>query len=487
MQRDGAVVVRRALVHEVDDDARLLARVHPHDPPDPLLVDALARSGRQVHDDGRARRVPALGEEHRVDEDVDLAALVAGEDLGELDRRSLAADGLGLQARGPELLREVVGVLDPGRVDDPRRRVEAVAVEARRGLVQSRVVEDCRERALLEVAADDRDRVDRGRRRHAEVAQRRDQSAAGGVLERKVVDRGREDVRDLFRDQLLGRRHPDVDGIREAADRGTRLLAERRVRLVGDHELVRLAADAAVMAREPGVGLDRDRVRLRRGLALLDDGRQPVAVALRRELTVELRDEQSAVGQDEDAHRARGLDEPGRRDRLARRRRMAEAVAANRARVLLGRELFGQRLLSSSTSSTSSNSSSSSSTSASACPFPFTGSSARWFAAISSVSIPASASTWWRRSSVPEARSGGFSDSTRSRPSMSAKRTFHCDEGSSRPASISARRLVQRVAPRRALGEHVRRLLAVVEQRLARPVFGAFRCGDEFVRRRTCC
>ena len=51
---------------------------------------------------------------------------------------------------------------------------------------------------------------------------------------------------------------------------------------------------------------------------------------------------------------------------------------------------------------------------------PFASSASRWFAVISAVSMPASASTWWRRSSVPEARCGGFSLRIRSRPSMSA-------------------------------------------------------------------
>ena len=166
-------------------------------------------------------------------------ALVGGEDLGELDRRRPPADRLGLEPGGAELLRQVVRVVDARRVDDARRRVEAVAVQARRGLVQSRVVEHGGECALLEVAADDRDGVDRGGGRNAEVAQRRDQAAPGCVLQREVVDGGREDVRDLLRDQLLGRGHPDVDRVGEAADREARLLAERRVRLVGDDELVR--------------------------------------------------------------------------------------------------------------------------------------------------------------------------------------------------------------------------------------------------------
>jgi hypothetical protein len=101
------------------------------------------------------------------------------------------------------------------------------------------VVECGGQRALLEVAADDRDRVDRGDRWDAERAERRDQAATGGVGQREVVDRSGEDVGDLLGDQLLRRRHADVERLREAADRGRGLLAERGVRLVADHELVR--------------------------------------------------------------------------------------------------------------------------------------------------------------------------------------------------------------------------------------------------------
>ena len=238
-----------------------------HDPADPLLVDALRRRRREVHDDRRARRVPALGEQHRVDQDVDLAALVGGEDRGELDRRRAPGHGLGLDAGRAEGGREVVGVVDAGRVDDPRRVVEPLAVERRGRHVQRLVVEGVGEGALLEVAADDRHRVDRGDRRHAQAAERRDQAAPRGVGERQVVDRGREDVGDLLRDQLLGRRHADVDRLAQAADRGRGLLAERGVRLVADHELVGGARDLVDVAGEPRVGLDRDRVRPR-GVAL---------------------------------------------------------------------------------------------------------------------------------------------------------------------------------------------------------------------------
>ena len=222
-------------------------------------------------------------------------------------------------------------MVDAGRVDDARRRVEALAVEAGGGLVQSLVVEGGGERALLEVAADDRHGVDRGGRRDAQAAQRRDQPAARRVGQRQVVDRGREDVGDLLCDQLLGRGHADVDRLREAADRRARLLAERRVRLVADHELVGLARDRVGVAGEPGVGLDRDRVLARRGLAALDRVDEAVAVALGRQVALELGDEQAAVGEDEDPERLCRLDEAGRGDRLAGRRRVAEAVAPHRA------------------------------------------------------------------------------------------------------------------------------------------------------------
>ncbi len=119
MEGDRALVVGRRVRDEVDHDPGFLARVHPHDPADALLVDTAARGRREMHADRGARRVPALCEQHRVDQDVDLSALVGGERLGQLERRCLAADRLRLQARGAKLAREVVGVLDAGRVDDP--------------------------------------------------------------------------------------------------------------------------------------------------------------------------------------------------------------------------------------------------------------------------------------------------------------------------------------------------------------------------------
>ena len=81
VQRHHGVVVLGRRMDEVDDDARLLARMAARDAADALLVDALRGRRREVHADGRARRVPALGEQLGVDEHVDRAALVAGEDV----------------------------------------------------------------------------------------------------------------------------------------------------------------------------------------------------------------------------------------------------------------------------------------------------------------------------------------------------------------------------------------------------------------------
>ena len=205
------------------------------------------------------------------------------------------------------------------------------------------MVEGLRQCALLEVAADYRHRVNRGRWRNAERPQRGDQPAPGRVGQRQVVDGSGKHVRDLLRDQLLGRGHADVDRVREAADRRARLLAQGRMGLVGNHQVVGVGVEVAPVAREPRIGLDRQRVRFRGLLAALDGVNDPVAVALGGQVSVELGNEQAAVREDEDSQRARGLDESGRGDRLAGRGRMPEAEAANSAWVFLRRQ--GQRQL----------------------------------------------------------------------------------------------------------------------------------------------
>ena len=139
-----------------------------------------------------------------------------------------------------------------------------------------------------------------------------------------------------------------------------------------------------------------------------DRVREAVAVALVGEVALELADEQAAVGEDQDAERAGGFDEAGGGDRLAGRRRVTEAEAAHRARILLGVSgssvvLVGlaveqARLLVVLLDAPRA--------AAWPLPLPFAVLVSRWFAAMSSVSIPASASIWWRRSSVPDARLG---------------------------------------------------------------------------------
>ena len=198
------------------------------------------------------------------------------------------------------------------------------------------MVEGCGEGALLEVAAHDGHRVDRRDGRHAQRPERRDEASPRGVRERQVVDRRREDVGDLLRDQLLGRRHADVERLVEPADRGRGLLAERRVRLVADHELVRGAGELVPVPGEPRVRLDRDRVGAQGLLALLDPVDEAVAVSLGREVAAELVDEEPSVREDQDAEVPCRLDEPCRGDRLARRGRVPEPVAARRARIVAG-------------------------------------------------------------------------------------------------------------------------------------------------------
>ena len=104
--------------------------------------------------------------------------------------------------------------------------------------------------------------------------------------------------------------------------------------LVADHELVRAAGDVACVAGEPRIRLDRDRVVPERLLALVDRLGEAIGVPLGRQVALELRDEQSAMGEDQDAEVPCGFDEPGGGNRLTRRGRVAEAVAPRGARVV---------------------------------------------------------------------------------------------------------------------------------------------------------
>ena len=195
-----------------------------------------------------------------------------------------------------------------------------------------------------------------------------------------------------------------------------------------------------------------------------------VRVAAVAQLAEELVDQVAAVGEDQHAARARGLDEAERRDGLAGAGRVLEPEAPRRARVLglLGKLLVLERrparsaqLLPSAgprprRSSSSSSSSprprarrprprvlaprrllvlgSSSTALGERAPLPFW----RSASAISAVSVPDRASTWWADSTAPSASLGSSSASSRSRPSISENSRRHSIVGSSRPASISA-------------------------------------------------
>ena len=318
-----------------------LPGVAARDAADALLVDALGGRRRQVHADGRARRVPALGQQLRVDEHVDLAALVGGEDARELALGRLAGHGLRLDAGLLERLRDVVRVLHAGRVDDARQVLEAGPVEVGDRQVERRLVEEGGQLFLVEVLVDLalaqrhlRDRADAHARRDAHAAQRRDHAAARGLREVEARRLGREEVGDVAGDQRAGGGHADEDRAVPLADRGAGLLAERRVRLVADDDRVRVR-DLARVAHEPLVGLDRHRaVGARLARRFSSGGRMRFSVAAVGELAVELVDEVAAVGEDQHAARARGLDEAQRGDGLARARRVLEPEPAGGVRVL---------------------------------------------------------------------------------------------------------------------------------------------------------
>ena len=210
-------------------------------------------------------RVPALGQQHRVAEHVDLAALEAGEDLGQLALRRLAGDGLGVDPGVAEGFGDVLRVLDAGRVEDARDFAEARAVEVGDGDVEGLLVEQRRQLLLVEVLVDlafaqrhlgDRPHPRAGR--DPQAAQRRDDAAAGRLGEVEARGLGREEVGDVAGDQRPGRGHADEDGAVPGADAGAGFLAQRGVRLVADHDRVGVG-DFLVVADEPLVGLDRDR------------------------------------------------------------------------------------------------------------------------------------------------------------------------------------------------------------------------------------
>ena len=90
----------------------------------------------------------------RVDQHVDLAALVTGQDPDQLALGRLSGDRLCLDVLGAERFREVVGVADAGGVDDAGHAVEARLVEIRHGHVEGLLVEQFGQLVLVELGVD---------------------------------------------------------------------------------------------------------------------------------------------------------------------------------------------------------------------------------------------------------------------------------------------------------------------------------------------
>jgi hypothetical protein len=132
--------------------------------------------------------------------------------------------------------------------------------------------------------------------------QRRDHAASRGLREVEARGLGREQVGDVPGDQRARGGHADEDRARPGADRARGLLPERGVRLVANHDRVRVG-DLAGVAHEPLVGLDRHRA-VAVVLALQQGPSDAVLIAPVAKLAVELIDEVAAVGEDQHAARA---------------------------------------------------------------------------------------------------------------------------------------------------------------------------------------
>jgi hypothetical protein len=232
-------------------------------------------------------------------------------------------------------------VLDAGGVDDPGHALEPRLVEVGDGDVEGLLVEQGGELFLVEVlidlAAAQRhvgDRADPRARGDADAAQRRDHAAACRLGEVEARGLGGEEIGDVAGDQRAGRGHADEGRADPVADAAARLLAERGVGLVADHDRVGVG-DATGVAHEPLVGLDRHRAVGVIG-AVEQGRREPLLVPAVGDLADELVDEVAAVGEDQHASRARGLDEADGGDGLAGAGGVLEPKAAAGARILFG-------------------------------------------------------------------------------------------------------------------------------------------------------
>ena len=268
-------------------------------------------------------------------------ALVGGEDPRQLALLGLAGDGLGLQPDVAERLGDVVGVAHAGGVDDARHAVEARLVEVGHREVERQLVQQLGQHLLVELGVHFaaaqrhlRDRAHARPRRDPHAAQRRDHASAGGLGEVEARRLRREEVGDVAGDQRARRGHADEHRPGPGADRARGLLAQRGVRLVADDDRVGVG-DLARVADEPLVGLDRHRA-VARVLVAQQRRRDALRVAAVAQLAVELVDEVAAVGEDQDAAGARGLDEAERGDRLAGAGGVLEPEALGGVRIVGG-------------------------------------------------------------------------------------------------------------------------------------------------------
>jgi len=104
----------------------------------------------------------------------------------------------------------------------------------------------------------------------------------------------------------------------------------------------------------------------------------------------------------------------------------------------------------------------------------------RCLKAINSVSMPASASTWWRLSSRPEARCGGFLAQHPLEPEHQRVADFPLGRGRRVPLLDLRDRVVEGAPAGRARGHDLDWILALAQERLARPGLGAACFGDDF-------
>ena len=343
VQGDRAVCVRCSGLGEVDDDAGFLAAMEAHDATNALLVDATTGGRCEVHADGGARRVPALSEQLGVDQHVDFATLVGGKRLGEFARWRASRDCGGFESNRPHRCRNTNGVVDTGGVDDARALPKHVEVVHRGRHVDGVVVERVGELLLVVVATNEPDALERCARRHAHSTERGDDTRQHGLAEREVCNLGWEDIADVLLQQLVGGGHADIGRRIEPSNCGRGAITKRRMSLVAEDHAIDVAVEAIGILDKPRIGLDRDR-RHQRRLGSAEHGvLEAMRVALLLEVALELVDQETAMGEDQDAGDLGGIDEGSGGDGLAGGGRVLEAVAANGARVV--DRLFARRVI----------------------------------------------------------------------------------------------------------------------------------------------